>query len=88
MVDRVFLHIGLPKMDGYELGGQLRRALHGRALHLIAVTGYGRSDDRLHSKAAGFDAHLVKPIEIENVQRLLEQFANGTPATRDRELPS
>lgn len=75
-------------MDGYELGEQLRRTVRGRALRLIAVTGCGRSDDRLHSKAVGFDAHLVKPIEIYDIQRLLEQFSDEADATRDRELPS
>lgn len=61
------LDIGLPTMDGYELCAQLRRMLPG--VRLIALSGYGQADDQGRSKAAGFDRHLMKPVEI---RRLLE----------------
>lgn len=70
------LDIGLPVMDGYELAGQLRRRYEG-ALHLIAVTGYGQASDRQRSRAAGFDQHLVKPIDLDALERILRDI----PAT-------
>jgi CheY-like chemotaxis protein len=57
------LDIGLPVMDGYELASRLRETHE--ALRLIALTGYGQEHDREKSRRAGFDAHLVKPVELE-----------------------
>ena len=56
--------IGLPGMDGYELARRLRRASP-TGLRLVAVTGYGQESDRARSREAGFDAHLVKPIDLD-----------------------
>ena len=64
------LDIGLPVMDGYELASRLRRIPGLHQLPLIAVTGYGQLSDRDRSAAAGFDHHLVKPVEIETLTRL------------------
>lgn len=69
--DTAVLDIGLPGMDGYEVGAQLRRDHH--ELRLIAVTGYGDEDDRERSSRAGFAAHFVKPI---NLSRLVDQLAS------------
>ena len=55
--------IGLPGMDGYELARRLRSA-HPDGMKLVAVTGYGQDSDRAQSREAGFDAHLVKPIDL------------------------
>ena len=60
--------IGLPVMDGYELGRRLRAALPG--LRLIALTGYGQQKDKQDAKAAGFDHHLVKPINFDALTAL------------------
>jgi signal transduction histidine kinase len=68
-----FLDIGLPVMDGYELGRRLRE-LGGTPPRLVAVTGYGHSSDRERSRDAGFDLHLVKPIEIVAVQEAIAKF--------------
>ena len=57
------LDIGLPGLNGYEVARQLRSRQNGRELLLIAVTGYGQPEDRLRSQAAGFDCHLVKPLD-------------------------
>jgi CheY-like chemotaxis protein len=65
------LDIGLPQMDGYELGARLRSEL-GDAVSLIALTGYGQPSDRTRSEQAGFRAHFVKPVDI---QRLCEAIA-------------
>jgi signal transduction histidine kinase/ActR/RegA family two-component response regulator len=64
--DLAFLDIGLPVMDGYELARRLRALPNDlAALRLVAVTGYGQPSDRERAHAAGFDAHLVKPVSLE-----------------------
>ena len=69
------LDIGLPVMDGYELAGRLRASRPGRPLRLIAVTGYGQESDRARSRDAGFEAHLVKPVDLAALRRVMEQPA-------------
>jgi CheY-like chemotaxis protein len=68
------LDIGLPVMDGYELARRVRAGAELPAL-LVAITGYGQEDDRRRSAAAGFDAHLVKPIGLDDVTALLDDWA-------------
>ncbi|HET9390982.1 MAG TPA: ATP-binding protein, partial [Steroidobacteraceae bacterium] len=77
--ERALVDIGLPGMNGYELGRRLRDA-H-RRLYLIAMTGYGRQTDREAAHAAGFDLHLVKPANLEELEKLL---ADGGPKSGDR----
>jgi CheY-like chemotaxis protein len=60
------LDIGLPGMDGYQLAERLRAKL-GQAPRLIAVTGYGQASDRERSRRAGFDVHLVKPVDLNGL---------------------
>jgi PAS domain S-box-containing protein len=70
------LDIGLPVMDGYELARRLReRPGSSPDLRLIAVSGYGQAADRRRSAAAGFDRHLVKPIDLVNLERVLQGLA-------------
>ncbi|MFO1431875.1 MAG: ATP-binding protein [Candidatus Competibacteraceae bacterium] len=69
--DVVLLDIGLPGMDGYEVARRLRASPATRHVLLIALTGYGREEDRARSKAAGFDRHLVKPVEPEALNALI-----------------
>src|SRR5690606_8789575 len=57
------LDIGLPAMDGYELAQHLREHLGDEAPKLIAMTGYGQSEDRERARQAGFAVHLVKPVD-------------------------
>lgn len=61
------IDIGLPGMDGYQLATEIRRRLAGRPMRLIAFTGYGGADDIARARAAGFDAHVVKPVEIDRL---------------------
>jgi CheY-like chemotaxis protein len=68
--DVVLVDLGLPGLDGYQVARQLRDAL-GNHVRLIAVTGYGRSEDRRRSAAAGFDEHLIKPIDVDALLLLL-----------------
>lgn len=70
MPDIALLDIGLPSMSGYELAGELRQ-LSTSNLSLIALTGYGQEADREAAKEAGFNVHLVKPVEIRSLQTLL-----------------
>jgi CheY-like chemotaxis protein len=71
------LDIGLPGMDGFELAQRLR-ALPGMATcRLVAITGYGQQSDRNKSLAAGFDHHLVKPVDLAALLALLQGYANG-----------
>jgi CheY-like chemotaxis protein len=58
-------------MDGYELARQLRDRPSGRNARLIAVTGYGQATGREKSQAAGFDSHLVKPVDVIELVGLL-----------------
>lgn len=68
----VLLDIGLPGMDGYELARQLR--VRGSKARLVAVTGYGQPGDFRRAQEAGFDAHLVKPVDV---QHLLRDLGSG-----------
>jgi len=72
--ESVLVDIGLPGMDGYELARRFREQPRYRDLVLVALTGYGREEDRSAARAAGFDGHLVKPAEIEALEGFL---ANG-----------
>lgn len=69
--DTVLLDIGLPRLNGYEVAQRLR-ARAGRRELLIALTGWGQVEDRERSRAAGFDHHLVKPVDLEQLARILQ----------------
>jgi CheY-like chemotaxis protein len=69
------LDIGLPVMDGYELARRFAAHPRLRQVRLVAVTGYGQDADRARSLAAGFAAHLVKPIDIDAVGAVLASLA-------------
>ncbi|MEO7338158.1 MAG: ATP-binding protein, partial [Caldimonas sp.] len=69
--DVFLLDIGLPEIDGNELARQLRAQSETAAATLIAVTGYGQARDRQNSLAAGFDEHMVKPLDIDRLEALL-----------------
>ncbi|MDB6152327.1 MAG: luxQ 2 [Chthoniobacteraceae bacterium] len=72
MPDVVLLDIGLPGMDGYEVAARLRLSECCQPL-IIAISGYGQDEDRLRSHRAGFDYHLVKPVDFEELQRLISE---------------
>jgi CheY-like chemotaxis protein len=74
------LDIGLPGMDGYELARQLRRRPGLERTVLVALTGWGQEEDRRRSQEAGFDHHLVKPVELSDLQALLAQAPPQTTA--------
>jgi signal transduction histidine kinase/ActR/RegA family two-component response regulator len=72
------LDIGLPEMDGYCLAGHIRQLSDCVGLRLIALTGYGQADDVNRARAAGFDEHLVKPLDFALLRRTLERFGKHT----------
>jgi PAS domain S-box-containing protein len=72
-LDMIFLDIGMPVMDGYEVARRLRQMSSGRDVFLVALTGWGQEDDRRRSTVAGFDFHLVKPVEPDILTELLAQ---------------
>jgi PAS domain S-box-containing protein len=76
----VLLDIGLGGMTGYDVARTLRAEPSQDGVRLIALTGFGQEDDRRQSREAGFDAHLVKPVDPEELQRLLAE-AVAAPAT-------
>ena len=67
----VFLDIGMPEMDGYEVARRIRGREEWRDLRLVALTGWGQERDRRLSKAAGFDHHLIKPADVGTLQSVL-----------------
>lgn len=67
----VFLDIGLPGMDGYEVARRIRDRPPGGRVVLVALTGYGREEDRVRSREVGFDHHLVKPVDFETLLALV-----------------
>ena len=69
--DVVLLDIGMPGMDGYEVARRIRANPANRNISLIALTGWGQDEDRRRSVAAGFNHHLVKPADIEELRQLL-----------------
>jgi PAS domain S-box-containing protein len=75
--DLVLLDIGMPGQDGNAACRQIRAAPWGRAMTLYALTGWGQDDDRRRSEEAGFDGHLVKPVEPEVLLRLLGDRRGG-----------
>jgi PAS domain S-box-containing protein len=69
--DVIFLDIGMPVMDGYEVARRLRELPAGKHVCLIALTGWGQAEDRRRTREAGFDHHLIKPVAPEAVRELL-----------------
>jgi CheY-like chemotaxis protein len=69
------LDIGLPGMDGYQLARKIRAEL-GSSIRLVALTGYGRGEDQEAVLAAGFDEHLVKPVQISRLDQALKKLCS------------
>ncbi len=73
--DIAFFDIGMPALNGYELARKLRSEPGEADLTLVAITGWGQESDRQRARQAGFDHHLVKPVEFERVLELLRERA-------------
>jgi CheY-like chemotaxis protein len=61
--DVALIDIGMPDLSGYEVAQRLRREPWGVSMYLVALTGWGRDDDRQQAKVAGFDKHITKPVD-------------------------
>jgi PAS domain S-box-containing protein len=79
--DVVILDIGMPGLNGYETARLIRAQSWGRGVTLIAVTGWGRPDDKRRAEEAGFDHHLVKPVELDSLTGALGRGADQLPQT-------
>jgi len=75
--DALLVDIGLPKIDGYEVATRLRRHAEFARTLLVAVSGYGQSEDYARSAEAGFDKHLVKPVNVTLIRETLEAYARS-----------
>jgi PAS domain S-box-containing protein len=71
--DMAIIDIGLPELNGYDVARRLRHELGGQPMRLVALTGYGRPEDLEQAAAAGFDAHLVKPVDPQRLSRILAE---------------
>jgi len=63
--------VGLPRLDGYGVAAEVRKQL-GSSVQLVALTGYGNPEDRQRAFLSGFDSHLVKPVTLDDLRRLLQ----------------
>ncbi|HEX8199984.1 MAG TPA: ATP-binding protein, partial [Isosphaeraceae bacterium] len=75
--DVALVDIGLPQLDGYGVAERIRASSVGNALLLVALTGYAQPEDRRRVRAAGFNAHLTKPVNLDELSRLLSSAADG-----------
>jgi CheY-like chemotaxis protein len=79
-----FLDVGMPRLDGYGAARRIRGEPWGRGTVLVAVTGWGHEETRARARAAGFDAHLVKPVEFSAVTAILAGLPRpAAPAAAD-----
>ena len=71
--DVALIDIGLPDLDGHEVARRVRAVLDRDAILLVALTGYGTAEDRRRTREAGFDVHLVKPVEAADLVKILDE---------------
>jgi CheY-like chemotaxis protein len=81
----VLLDLGMPGMSGYEVAERARAMPEAKGATLVALTGWGQADDRQRTKDAGFDQHLVKPVELQTLQALLSQVQSQKMAASVRQ---
>ena len=74
MPEVALLDIGMPRLDGYEVARRIRAQEWGKSVTLVALTGWGQDSDRRRSQEAGFDTHLVKPLDLDRLTALLAQL--------------
>ena len=80
--DLILLDIMMPGMDGYEACRRLRQQQWAENTHVIAMTGWGQDEDKQRSRQAGFDRHLVKPVDPDDLEKLLMSLKNGASRTQ------
>ena len=72
--DVVLMDVGMPRLNGYEATRRIRALPAGRDLIIMALTGWGQEDDKARSQEAGCDGHLTKPVNLPDLERLLERL--------------
>jgi len=77
--DVALLDIGLPLMDGYELARRIRHEPRLARIRLVSITGYGQHSDKVRAHEAGFDVHLVKPVDLGVIETVLAETAATAP---------
>jgi CheY-like chemotaxis protein/two-component sensor histidine kinase len=87
MPEVALLDIGMPLLDGYEVARRIRSHAWGKAVTLVALTGWGQESDRRRSQEAGFDTHLVKPLDLEKLTALLAQLPTPASTHIPAEMP-
>ena len=75
--DVALIDIGLPDLSGYDVAQQIRELPNGAGVKLLALTGFGQPDDRERALAAGFDEHLVKPLEYQTLLKAIQLASSG-----------
>jgi two-component system CheB/CheR fusion protein len=80
MPEVALLDIGMPLLDGYEVARRIRAQEWGKAVTLVALTGWGQESDRRRSQEAGFDTHLVKPLDLDKLSALLAHLPEPAAA--------
>jgi DNA-binding response OmpR family regulator len=78
----VLLDIGMPRLNGYDTARQLRKKSWAQGMFLVALTGWGQQRDRQFSLDAGFDSHLVKPVDLAEIDRLLAMLGEKSAGHR------
>ena len=67
----IVMDLGLPEIDGCEVARRMRAMPELEGVRLVALTGYGRDEDRQRTRDAGFDHHLVKPVDLDELEKLV-----------------
>jgi CheY-like chemotaxis protein len=70
----ILLDIGMPKLNGYDVCRRIREQTWGADVVIVALTGYGQEDDKRQAKEAGFNRHLVKPVGLDAIRKLLDEM--------------
>jgi PAS domain S-box-containing protein len=78
----ILMDVGMPKLNGYEATQRIRERPWGRSVAIVALTGWGQQGDRERSRAAGCDGHLVKPLSLPDLQKLLEELTGDGDHSR------
>ena len=72
--DVILLDIGMPKLNGYDACRRIRQQPRGKGVVIVALTGWGQAEDKRRSREAGFNDHLVKPVDPADLKKLLTEL--------------
>jgi|SoiMethySBSTD1v2_1073268.scaffolds.fasta_scaffold762765_1 CheY-like chemotaxis protein len=86
--DVILLDLAMPGLSGYEVARRLRSQPQHRGLHLIAVSGYGRTEDKVGAYGAGFESHLLRPVEDATLKSVLESHSSKAELSARTQEPA